>query len=69
MPVTAACWRFVFISNIFNSELTIIHPQEGSFYGRTADFVFMLLIGAALLLCIAPFVNIQASVVLTRIVG
>lgn len=33
--------------------------EEGSFRGRTADFVFMLLFGAAMLTCVAPFVNIQ----------
>ncbi len=33
--------------------------EEGSFRGRTADFLYMLLFGGALLTCIAPFVNIQ----------
>eukprot|EP00951_Prasinocladus_malaysianus_P013907 scaffold105803_cov37-Prasinocladus_malaysianus.AAC.1 len=33
--------------------------EEGSFRGRSADFLFMLLFGGALLTCIAPFVNIQ----------
>ncbi|BDA49951.1 Derlin-2.1 [Coccomyxa sp. Obi] len=33
--------------------------EEGSFRGRSADFLWMLLLGAGLLLLIAPFVNIQ----------
>lgn len=33
--------------------------EEGSFRGRSADFLWMLLIGGGLLTCIAPFVNIQ----------
>merc|ERR1712190_632955 len=33
--------------------------EEGSFRGRTADFFFMLLFGATLLTCCAPFVNVQ----------
>ena len=33
--------------------------EEGSFRGRSADFLYMLLFGGALLTCIAPFVNIQ----------
>ncbi len=31
----------------------------GSFRGRSADFLWMLLFGGALLTCIAPWVNIQ----------
>eukprot|EP00217_Crustomastix_stigmatica_P014534 CAMPEP_0183801916 /NCGR_PEP_ID=MMETSP0803_2-20130417/29073_1 /TAXON_ID=195967 /ORGANISM="Crustomastix stigmata, Strain CCMP3273" /LENGTH=212 /DNA_ID=CAMNT_0026046647 /DNA_START=129 /DNA_END=763 /DNA_ORIENTATION=- len=33
--------------------------EEGCFRGRSADFLFMLLFGAALLTCAAPFVNVQ----------
>ena len=33
--------------------------EEGAFRGRTADFLYMLLVGAALLTCVAPFVHIQ----------
>jgi Derlin-2/3 len=33
--------------------------EEGSFRGRTADFVWMLTFGAVMLTVIAPFVNIQ----------
>jgi Derlin-2/3 len=33
--------------------------EEGSFRGRSADFAYMLLFGAALLTCVAPFVQIQ----------
>lgn len=33
--------------------------EEGSFRGRSADFLWMLLIGGAVLICCAPFVNIQ----------
>jgi Derlin-2/3 len=33
--------------------------EEGSFRGRSADFLWMLLFGAALLTCVAPFVPIQ----------
>ena len=33
--------------------------EEGSFRNRTADFLWMLLFGAALLVAAAPFVNIQ----------
>ena len=33
--------------------------EEGSFRGRSADFLYMLLFGAALLTCVAPFVHIQ----------
>lgn len=33
--------------------------EEGSFRGRTADFLYMLVFGGTLLTCIAPFVNIQ----------
>ena len=32
--------------------------EEGSFRGRTADFVMMLLFGGGLMCCVAPFVNI-----------
>jgi Derlin-2/3 len=33
--------------------------EEGAFRGRTADFLYMLLVGAVLLTCVAPFVHIQ----------
>eukprot|EP00887_Chlorella_sp_A99_P005582 scaffold1.g5582.t1 len=33
--------------------------EEGSFRNRTADFLWMLLFGAGLLVAVAPFVNIQ----------
>ncbi|GLC36750.1 hypothetical protein PLESTB_000786800 [Pleodorina starrii] len=33
--------------------------EEGSFRGRSADFLWMLIFGGSLLTCIAPFVNIQ----------
>jgi len=33
--------------------------EEGSFRNRTADFFWMLVVGAVLLLCAAPLVNIQ----------
>lgn len=33
--------------------------EEGSFRGRSADFMWMLLFGGIMLTCIAPFVNIQ----------
>ncbi|KAL3149109.1 hypothetical protein ABBQ32_001949 [Trebouxia sp. C0010 RCD-2024] len=33
--------------------------EEGSFRGRSADFLWMLLVGGAVLICCAPFVNIQ----------
>jgi len=33
--------------------------EEGSFRGRSADFLYMLIFGGTLLTCIAPFVNIQ----------
>ena len=33
--------------------------EEGAFRGRTADFLYMLLVGASLLTCVAPFVHIQ----------
>ena len=33
--------------------------EEGSFRMRTADFLFMLLFGAAVMTLIAPFINIQ----------
>lgn len=33
--------------------------EEGSFRMRSADFLYMLLFGASLMLCIAPFINIQ----------
>lgn len=33
--------------------------EEGSFRGRSADFLWMLLFGGALLTALAPFVNIQ----------
>jgi len=33
--------------------------EEGLFRGRPADFVWMLLLGASLMTCAAPFVNIQ----------
>ena len=33
--------------------------EEGSFRGRTADFLWMLLFGGGLLVAVAPFVNIQ----------
>lgn len=33
--------------------------EEGSFRGRTADFLYMLVFGGTLLTCAAPFVNIQ----------
>lgn len=33
--------------------------EEGSFRGRSADFLWMLLFGGGLLTAIAPFVNIQ----------
>lgn len=31
--------------------------EEGTFRGRTADFVFMILLGAAMITCIAPFIR------------
>lgn len=34
-------------------------PPAGSFRGRSADFLWMLLLGGGLLTAIAPFVNIQ----------
>ena len=33
--------------------------EEGSFRNRTADFFWMLVFGACLLSCIAPFVHVQ----------
>jgi len=33
--------------------------EEGTFRGRSADFFYMLLFGAMLLNCVAPFINIQ----------
>ncbi|KAG6611481.1 Der1-like family [Phytophthora cinnamomi] len=33
--------------------------EEGSFRGRTADFVYMLLLGAVVMILVAPFVNIH----------
>ncbi|KAG6961978.1 hypothetical protein JG688_00008832 [Phytophthora aleatoria] len=33
--------------------------EEGSFRGRTADFVYMLLLGAVFMILVAPFVNIH----------
>ncbi|KAG7401140.1 Derlin-2 [Phytophthora boehmeriae] len=33
--------------------------EEGSFRGRTADFVYMLLLGSAVMILVAPFVNIH----------
>ena len=33
--------------------------EEGSFQGRSADFFYMLVFGAALLTVFAPFVNVQ----------
>jgi Derlin-2/3 len=33
--------------------------EEGSFRGKSADFLWMLLFGATLLTCAAPFINIQ----------
>ncbi|KAJ0395721.1 hypothetical protein P43SY_006369 [Pythium insidiosum] len=33
--------------------------EEGSFRGRTADFVYMLTIGAVIIVLVAPFVNIH----------
>jgi hypothetical protein len=44
------------------ARLTQYHPPAapaGSFRGRSADFLWMLLFGGTLLTCIAPFVNIQ----------
>ena len=32
--------------------------EEGSFRGRTADFVLMLLFGGSCMCCVAPFINI-----------
>ncbi len=31
--------------------------EEGTFRGRTADFVFMILLGATMISCIAPFIR------------
>eukprot|EP00940_MAST-03C_sp_MAST-3C-sp2_P001190 g1190.t1 len=33
--------------------------EDGYFRGRTADFVFMLLIGSVVMLTLAPFINVQ----------
>ncbi|GFH12347.1 derlin, partial [Haematococcus lacustris] len=33
--------------------------EEGSFRGRSADFLWMLLLGAGLLTSVAPWVNVQ----------
>eukprot|EP00803_Ostreobium_quekettii_P011107 evm.model.scf_344.4 EVM.evm.TU.scf_344.4 scf_344:45187-52607(-) len=33
--------------------------EEGSFRGRSADFLWMLIVGAAQLMLLAPFVNVQ----------
>ena len=33
--------------------------EEGSFRSRSADFLWMLLFGAAILTCLAPFANVQ----------
>ncbi|KAI9906000.1 hypothetical protein PsorP6_014025 [Peronosclerospora sorghi] len=33
--------------------------EEGSFRGRTADFVYMLLLGSVVMILVAPFVNIH----------
>jgi Derlin-2/3 len=31
--------------------------EEGTFRGRTADFVYMILFGATMISCIAPFIR------------
>uniref|UniRef100_K3WLS1 Derlin n=1 Tax=Globisporangium ultimum (strain ATCC 200006 / CBS 805.95 / DAOM BR144) TaxID=431595 RepID=K3WLS1_GLOUD len=56
-------WRlltnFLFFGLFSIDFLFHILLEEGSFRGRTADFLYMLLLGATVMILLAPFVNIH----------